>query len=195
MNNATMLMDEKALRARINAVYRTMQTRAKPKLFKSERKKNQVRVPGLERLPFTREQLWSATFNLLGPGATLCTYCVAIGRNATPISLSNCVFDHKVPVTQAGAELTLEQVWSLSNIVPVCADCNTQKGKMSYPFFVGLLANIERWPDERDRKYLYACLRTHGVVLQGFRGKKPDPKAAGFLDVETTDMLALAEAW
>lgn len=185
------LMDEEALRKRLNVVYAQMRESAKPKLYKNGRHKGHIRIPGIVGLPFTREQFWQEALAQVGPSAVQCPYCVEIGKPANLITLANCVFDHKVPRARAGAELTVAETWSLTNIVAVCRDCNNLKGKLSYPFFIGLMSAIERWDDPRDRDSVYACLRTHGVTLQSFRiGRKPLAPAE---DVPTTGILQLQE--
>lgn len=186
-----MLMDEKALQERIFAVYRTMKASAKPKLFKRGRKQGQVRIPGLNELPFTRIQLWRHALSQVGESAMRCPYCVAIGRPANIITLANCVFDHKVPKVYAGAELSLREIWSLANIFAVCADCNVLKGKLSYRFFIALMSEIELWDDPRDRDSIYACLRTHGVTLQRYRTDRKN--AAPPEELPATGVLALQE--
>lgn len=187
-----MLMDEKALKTRIFSVYRAMKTSAKPKLFKSGRRRGQIRVPGLDALPFTAEQFWQHALRLVGPGAIRCPYCEEVGRPANLITLANCVFDHKVPKVHAGYDMPLLQVWSLDNLVPVCADCNTLKGSATYAFFVGIMAALEKWEDVRDRAYIHRCLRTHGKTMQGFRtANKRLP--SGEEDVGQSGKLALVE--
>lgn len=151
------LVDEKALRLRMDGVYSNMRQRAKPRKFKAGKRAGHIRVPGLDGLPFTRQQLWDYAVREIGFGVKLCPYCMAIGRNATPITLESCVFDHKVPVAHGGS-------WELSNLVPVCAQCNNEKGHLTYPFFIALVSAIEQWPDQRDRKAVLSCLRTHGVT-------------------------------
>lgn len=184
------LFDEYALRQRIFNVYHAMTVRARPRLWKTGKRRGKVRIEGLDSLPFTREQLWRHALAHVGTGAIRCPYCEAIGRPANLISLANCVFDHKVPRDYSGQ-------WELDNIFAVCADCNNLKGRLSFPFFVGLMAAIERWDGsgdimiaQRDRANVHACLRTHGVTLQGFRDKrKPQPAP----EPETSGVLALQD--
>ena len=179
-----MLVDIKALRKRLDVVYTQMQQRARPKLWKNGRRAGKVRVPGISSLPFTRQQLWDHVVAQLGFGDAACPYCIDIGRDTNMISLAACVLDHKVPVAHGGT-------WELTNLVAVCADCNNEKGKLSYAFVIGIMANVERWPDKRDRSNLRSCLRTHGVTqrMRGFYGKKgekPQP-------LPSEPRLALAE--
>lgn len=186
-----MLFDEGPIKARIFKVYDAMKQKAKPRLWKSGNKRGRIRVPGLTALPFTKEQLWQLALKQIGTGAIRCPYCVDIGKPANIIDLISFVFDHRVPRAYAGAELTLLEVWSLDNLVCVCADCNTLKGKLSLPFFIGIMTAIEKWEDPRDRNAIYACLRTHGVVMQGWKGgpKKDLTKIEDKLP--TTGSLAL----
>lgn len=188
----SLLMNETELRKRIYKVHSNMTARAKPKLWKKGKRKGQVRVPGLDSLPFTREELWHFALGAVGTGVIRCPYCEAIGRPVNLIDLTNCVFDHKSPVKRAGQELTLLETWSLKNIAVCCADCNNTKGDASYDFFIALMAAIEQWDDPRDRTYAHACLRTHGIVLQGFRDDDDaKKKSAAAPDVPTTGTLAL----
>lgn len=153
-----MLLDEDALRDRLDAVYSRMRERAKPRKYKSGKRTGSVRIPGIVGLPFTRDEFWEHAVTCIGPtGITRCPYCVEIGRPATLITLVNCVFDHKVPVARGGA-------WELSNLPAVCATCNNEKGHLTYEFFIALMSEIERWPDQKDRAHLCACLRSYGVT-------------------------------
>lgn len=196
-----MMFDEKPLKQRIYKVYDAMLQKAKPRLWKTGSRKGRIRVPGLAALPFTKEQLWQHALKQVGTGVMRCPYCVDIGRPAALLDLTNIVFDHRFPQARAGAEMTLEQVWSLSNLVCVCSDCNNLKGKLSYHFFIGIMSAIEIHTfkyangDTRDRDAIYACLRTHGIILRNF-GKKPD-KAIPAPDVIPINQqsLALREDW
>lgn len=158
------LFDKAQLRKRIDKVYSAMKHRAKPKYWKTVRRRGQVRIPGLDHLPFTSQELWDWTVEWIGPGAIRCPYCESIGRNARLITIEDCTFDHKVPLARGGT-------WELHNLIPCCEDCNRLKGSMSYEFFIVLIRQIETIADILDRAYLYKCLRTHGVALQMQRGK------------------------
>lgn len=167
-----MLGNEKVLQERIFAVYRAMTTRAKPKLWKNGKRSGMVRVAGIDKLPFTKLELWAWAYQWIGPGAMRCPYCEQIGRNAFLISLEDCVFDHKTPLARGGT-------WELDNLIPCCKDCNNLKGSMSYEFFVLLIREIEKVADVQDRVYLYRCLRTHGQAMsfQSYKnGEKPRAK-------------------
>jgi 5-methylcytosine-specific restriction endonuclease McrA len=163
-----MLMDQKAVRERIDTLYRAMKSRAKPKFWKSGKKAGRVRGHGLDSLPFTRDQFWLHALAQVGEGCIRCPYCIAIGRPANLIDLVNCVFDHKVPVARGGTH-------TLDNIVAICADCNNCKGKLSYEFFLIVMQAAEQWHDPADRSNFHSCLRTHGVSqrLRGFVSKGP----------------------
>jgi 5-methylcytosine-specific restriction endonuclease McrA len=183
-----LLMNEQALRDRCSKARYNILQRAKPRLFKSGPRKGQVRVPGIKALPYNSEQLWLRALAQVGTGAIRCPYCVAIGRPANLIDLSNYVWDHRVPITHGGSH-------DISNLFCVCEDCNRLKGSMSYDFFVALLSEVEKWDDPRDRSYLHACLRTHGKVIKGFgTGRKKEEQPAP-PDVPTTGILALREDW
>lgn len=188
-----LLFDEKAVKARIYKVYSGMKHSAKPKLWKNGRMKGKIRVSGLTVLPFTAEQLWQYALAAIGTGVIRCPYCVEIGRPANLIDLTNCVFDHVVPKNHAGAELSLGEVWSLPNIRVCCADCNNLKGKLSFAFFIGIMAAIDKWEDPRDRDSIFACLRTHGHTLRNFGDKKKPPLDDDFdgEPIPTTGKLAL----
>lgn len=164
-----MLLNEKALRERFDAVYRNMVHRAKPKLWKNGRLRGKVRVPGLERLPFTKQEFWDWGIEWIGHGALRCPYCEEIGRNAFLITLEDCTFDHKEPIARGGT-------WDLSNLIPVCRDCNNCKGSMSYVFFIRLMRDLEKIADLQDRAYIVRCLRTHGISQQFQRSRN---KGAG----------------
>jgi hypothetical protein len=169
--------------------YAQMAQRAKPKLFKSGKRKGQVRVPGIFGLPFTREQFWQHALKQVGPGVTRCEYCVEIGRPAGLITLANCVFDHKVPLNRGGT-------WELENLKAVCASCNNEKGHLSYEFFVGLTCAIERWPDAKDRSAILSCMRTHGVTQRiRFEAKKPKKSEESSPAMESAALLQLEEAF
>lgn len=161
-----MLLNEEAIRERIYAVYRAMTAKAKPRYFKSGKRQGTLSRQGLEKLPFTKEQLFRLALEQIGTGAILCPYCVAIGRNAFPITLESCVFDHKEPLAVLGLV-----GWTLSNLVCICSDCNNIKGSMSYECFIALMKELEEMPPtSHDRMYLLRCLRTHGVAQQFQRG-------------------------
>jgi 5-methylcytosine-specific restriction endonuclease McrA len=179
----TFLMDERALIARIGKVYSAMVIRARPRLWKSGRKRGKVRIPGITSLPFTRDQLWQHALAQVGAGVTRCPYCEAIGRPANLITLANCVLDHRIPVAYGGT-------WTLDNLVAICADCNNCKGKLNYLFFIGIMAAAEKWNDPRDRANLHACLRTHGTVMRLKFGAKKPMDAEEF---ESQPRLALQE--
>jgi 5-methylcytosine-specific restriction endonuclease McrA len=152
-----MLMDEHALRDRCNKARYDILRRAKPRYWKTGKKAGLVRVPGIEKLSFTSEDLWHQAISQVGAGAMKCPYCVEIGRPASIITLANYVWDHKVPVARGGTH-------TLDNLFAVCEDCNRLKGSMSYEFFIALMSEVERWDNAQDRSYLYSCLRTHGVT-------------------------------
>ena len=162
------LFDESTLRRRMNLIYTQMRETAKPQYFKNGRRKGQLCVAGIFGLPFTREEFWRHALAQVGSGTLACPYCEAIGRPANLITLADCVFDHKVPTVSrvsrihAGRDLHLQEIWSLPNLVAVCADCNRLKGRASYPFFIGFMAALEAWEDARDRIYMHKCLRTQG---------------------------------
>lgn len=179
-----MLMNEQALRDRCSKARYNILQRAKPKLFKSGARKGNVRVPGIKALPYDSEQLWQRALEQVGTGAIRCPYCVAIGRPANLIDLSNYVWEHKVPLTHGGSH-------DIGNLFCVCEDCNRLKGSMTYGFFVALLSATEKWTDARDRSYLHACLRTHGKSVKSFGRGKPKPNTTP--DVVTSGVLALEE--
>lgn len=157
-----MLLNEDLLRERIYAVYRAMTAKAKPRYFKSGKRQGLLSRPGLQHLSFTKEQLFALALDQVGTGTILCPYCVAIGRNAFPISLDNCVFDHKEPLAVLGIA-----GWTILNLVCICTDCNNLKGSMSYECFIALMKELESMPPEgHDRKYLLRCLRSHGIAQQ-----------------------------
>ncbi len=184
-----LLMNEKALRQRCNKQYDDMMRRARPRLWKSGQRKGHVRVPGLQALPFTKDQLWALALEQIGENVVKCPYCVEIGRGANLIDLSNFVWDHIEPVARIGMA-----AHSLENLKAVCSDCNNLKGKFSLDFFIGFMAAIERWEDVLDRTSIYACMRTHGITLQGFRTKaKPTGDASA--QPPTIQQLPLEEPW
>jgi 5-methylcytosine-specific restriction endonuclease McrA len=178
-----MLMDEAALKERCSKARYDILRRAKPRLWKSGKRKGIVRTPGITELTFTSADLWQRALNQVGPGAIPCPYCLEIGRPAFIITLANYVWDHKIPVTHGGQPV-------LDNLFAICEDCNKLKGSMSYPFFIALMSAIEKWEDPKDRSYLHACLRTHGKAIKGFRGKWKEAPAP---EVVITGNLPLAE--
>ena len=151
------LMNEQALRDRCTKARYDILRRAKPRYWKTGKRKGLVRVPGIDKLPFTSDDLWQRAIAQVGTGATKCPYCVAIGRPAFIITLANYVWDHKVPVARGGTH-------TLDNLFAVCEDCNRLKGSMSYRFFIVLMHWIEIWENPLDRSYVQSCLRTHGVT-------------------------------
>jgi 5-methylcytosine-specific restriction endonuclease McrA len=154
------LWNEGALVTQYSSIYSSMRTRAKPKLWKTGIKKGKIRVNGLDSLPFTRDELLLHGLKLLGGmGMVRCPYCVDVGRNARLIDIRTCKWDHFVSLAQGGT-------WELSNLRPCCPDCNNLKGKMSYDLFTALMSEMEKWPNQNDRTYFYACLRSHGQLMQ-----------------------------
>jgi 5-methylcytosine-specific restriction endonuclease McrA len=156
------LFDKRELRKRIDKVYSAMKHRAKPKLWKNGKRRGQVRVPGLTKLPFTSEELWEWAVEWVGTTVSRCPYCEQIGRPANLIDLTNVTFDHKIPLGRGGT-------WELHNLIPVCAECNREKGSLSYDYFVHLMRDLDKMADQQDKAYMLKCLRTHGVALQAQR--------------------------
>lgn len=179
-----LLMDESALRKRCSNARADIMRRARPKMWKSGKRAGTVRTPGITELSFTSAELWQRALDQVGPGAIQCPYCVAIGRPANIITLSNYVWDHRVPVTHGGGH-------TLDNLFPCCEDCNRCKGSLSYDFFITLMGALERWKDAKDRTYVHACLRTHGKSVKSFGRGKPKPNTTP--DVVTSGVLALEE--
>lgn len=169
------MMFEAEFRKRVNKTYDNMTARARPRLWKSGKKRGTVRVPGLRCLPFTRDELWAHVRAQIPEGGALCPYCRDYGRS-TLIFLDTFVLDHHRPLKHDGLAS-----WELSNLVCVCADCNRLKGSMSYSAFIWLMRDYLPSLDPVDQKYITACLRTHGQVLRGFGPKQksqaPAPKA------------------
>jgi hypothetical protein len=161
------LFDEKALRKRLDVVYAQMRSRAKPKTWKTGKRAGNVRVPGIVGLPFNRDQFWAHALQRVGASGVFCQYCIGYGaRKPNFITLADCVFDHQIPLAHGGT-------WNLWNLQLVCADCNNRKGHLSYEFYIGIMAAIERWEDARDRTAIHKCMRTHGVTMRmRFLGKK-----------------------
>jgi len=180
-----MLMDEKALKQRIGKVHNTMGVRAKPTYWKEGKRAGTIRLPGLDKLPFSKQELWEHALNQVGESGIPCPYCVEGGRRKfSMIDLSNLVFDHKAPLWK-------DFNWELSNLHAVCADCNNEKGKLTYETFISVMQFIEELPDPRDRSNLHSCLRSHGVSgrMRGFFGK---PKSVALpAPTQSTGMLAL----
>lgn len=185
-----MLFDQKKLRARCNKQYDDIKKRARPRHWRSGRRKGHVRVPGLESLPFTKEQLWQRALEQVGTGVRQCPYCVAIGRPANLIDLSNFVWDHFEPIARVGL-----LAHTLENLHACCADCNNCKGYLTYDFFIGLMAAIEEWPDQRDRTNMHMCLRTHGVTMRMRFPGKPKEAVVSVPEAPSTIALALKEDW
>ena len=168
-------------RRRINKLYDAMKQRARPRHWKTGKRKGSVRVPGLAALPFTREELWKHVRTQIPDGGALCSYCSDYGRS-TLIFLDTFVLDHHVPVKHGGLDC-----WRLENLVCVCADCNNQKGSLTYTAFIVLMRDFLPHFDPLDRKYITACLRTHGQVMRGFSPKKAPAKvAAGTVPAQRT---------
>jgi 5-methylcytosine-specific restriction endonuclease McrA len=185
-----MLYDEKALRKRCNKQYDDMKKRARPRLWRTGKLAGRVRRPGLEQLPFTKDQLWRLALEQVGTGVLRCPYCVEIGRGATLLDLSNFVWDHFEPEGRIGIA-----AHTLANLRAVCPDCNNLKGKLSYDFFVGLMAAIDRWEDPADRANIHKCLRSHGVTMRLRFPGKPKEASAPEPEVATTMPLALRDDW
>lgn len=162
------MMFEAEYRKRVNQTFSNMTARAKPRLWKNGKKKGQVRVPGLTELPFWRDELWQHVIKQIPEGGALCPYCKDFGRS-TVITLADFVLDHHIPLKHGGS-------WHLSNLICVCADCNNLKGSMSYTAFIVLMRDFLPDFDSADRKYITACLRTHGQVMRGW-GSAPKEKA------------------
>jgi 5-methylcytosine-specific restriction endonuclease McrA len=169
------MMFEAEFRKRVNKTYDNMTQRAKARLWKNGKKKGKVRVPGLESLPFFRDELWAHVRNQIPEGGALCPYCKDYGRS-TLIYFDTFVLDHHIPIKLlAAGAYTLKQLWALSNLVCCCADCNNLKGSMSYTAFIVLMRDFIPDFDPIDQKYITACLRTHGQVMRGWGGPKKPP--------------------
>ena len=159
-------------RRRINKLYDAMKQRAKPRLWKTGKRKGNIRVPGLTALPFTREELWNHVRAQIPDGGALCPYCSDHSRS-TLIHLDTFVLDHHIPVKHGGLDC-----WRLDNLVCICRDCNGLKGSLSYTAFIVLMRDFLPLFDALDRKYITACLRTHGQVMRGFAPKATPPAMA-----------------
>jgi 5-methylcytosine-specific restriction endonuclease McrA len=160
------MMFEAEFRKRVNKTYDNMKARAKPRYWKSGKNRGKIRVPGLTSLPFSRDELWAHVTRQIPEGGALCPYCRDYGRS-TVITLADFVLDHHVPLKHGGS-------WDLSNLICVCADCNNLKGSMSYTAFIVLLRDFLPDFDPVDRKYITACLRTHGQVVRGWTVRPKD---------------------
>lgn len=162
-----------SIRAKFQALYTKLGIRAKPKFWKSGRNAGKVRVQGIEALPFTKEELIEHVFSQIGSGTIQCPYCVAIGRPANLLDLSNFVMDHHKPVARGGS-------WFLENLIAVCDDCNNCKGKLSYAFFIAAMKLAYSTVDTIDRNNFMMCLRSHGATMRArfFPQKKADEKKA-----------------
>lgn len=158
-----MLMNESALRERCNKARYDILRRAKPKFWKSGKRKGQLRTPGITELPFTSGQLWNLAVAQVGEGCVKCPYCVAIGRPANIIDLANYVWDHRVPASRGGAH-------TLDNLFAVCADCNAIKSDLDYDFFIEFMAFLER-AEARDRVIVQASMRSGISKRFSYRGK------------------------
>lgn len=163
------MMFEAAYRKRVNQTYSNMTARAKPKLWKNGKNEGKVRVPGLTSLPFWPDELWAHVIKQVPAGGAQCPYCADYGRT-TIIYLDTFVLDHHRPLKHDGLAS-----WELSNLVPVCADCNNLKGSMSYTAFIVLMRDFIPDFDPLDQKYITACLRTHGTVMRGWGSKQKKP--------------------
>lgn len=174
------LFIDSAIVRRIGNLHHAMEQRAKPRYWKSGVRKGQIRTPGLDALPFTRQDLREYVLELLGGTTPIpCPYCLAIGRPAALIDIRNCVLDHHESIKRVGLG-----AWRLSNLRPCCADCNALKGEMDYDVFVAVLSALYKMVREDpatlpDLDYLLRCLRTQGTVMQGWtaknKGKQPQP--------------------
>jgi 5-methylcytosine-specific restriction endonuclease McrA len=164
-----MLLDESALKERCSKARYSILQRAKPVKWKSGKREGKIKRPGIDKLSFSTEDLWQHALRQVGPGVKQCPYCVEIGRPANLITLANYQWDHKIPVARGGTP-------TFDNLFAVCEDCNRCKGDLTFEFFVAVMAAVEKWPDARDRKLFFSCLRSHGVSkrLRGFYAPKPD---------------------
>ena len=111
---------------RCASLYRGMQSRYRPRYWKSGRRQGQLREPGRE-IPFDVSDLGQFLGGRIGLNAKPCPYC------GTAIDILTLSLDHKIPSSRGGS-------LGLENLTECCADCNRLKASLTEAEFEALLA-------------------------------------------------------
>lgn len=145
-------------RERVTALWDSQKRMAAPRKWKSGRRAGMVRHEGAA-IQFTKEQLQRWLWERVGLNAIACPYCHA------PIDIVSLTLDHIVPRSLGGE-------FALSNMEPICEDCNAAKGDLSKPAFVALLG-FAHTLSAYDQSTLIKRLRAahHGAAQRFFRDK------------------------
>jgi len=147
---------------RIAKLWKSQQTMAAPKKWKSGKRAGLIRRQAME-IEFNREQLSHWLWKRVGLNAVQCHYC------KVPIDILNLTLDHAKPRTAGGA-------FSLDNMRICCGECNERKGNLSEQAFLAILAFSYATLSSYDRGVLMKRLAAahHGSPARFFR--KPEQK-------------------
>lgn len=154
-----------ALHVRSAGIYSAMTKR-----FSEKRNKNGRVIRVGRELPFNLREFREWILDQLGgdsTGVVKCAYC------STFISSFDFRVDHKTPISRGG-EL------SLGNLALTCASSNTEKGELTAPEYILIIATLDSMLEHEllgQQGYTDIRKRLKGSLLT-FRGK-PQKKANG----------------
>ncbi|HEV2174014.1 MAG TPA: HNH endonuclease signature motif containing protein [Nitrospira sp.] len=162
------MIDVDQFKKRGKELWKSQQSMAAARYWKTGKRKGQVRVPA-QTIYFTEMDLLRWLWQRVGVNAVLCPCC-----NSTPIDILSLTIDHIVPRSCGGQ-------FSLDNMAIICKDCNQRKGEMSQGAFSKLLDFIRRELAPVDQATLLDRLKAaHHGARQRFNRPKAKPKAAVF---------------
>lgn len=143
---------------RIEALWASQKRMAAPKKWKGGKRAGSIRRPAAP-IEFNKQQLREWLWQRVGLNAIPCPYCGA------PIDIVSLTLDHIHPRSIGGD-------FSLSNMQPICKDCNSMKGDMTCAGFEKLLM-FARTLSPHDQTKLAARLKAahHGSANRFFRDK------------------------
>jgi 5-methylcytosine-specific restriction endonuclease McrA len=162
------MIDIEQFKERGKALWKSQQSMAAARYWKSGKRKGQVRVPAQE-IHFKEVDLLRWLWQRVGINAIPCPCCSSV-----PIDILSLTIDHLTPRSAGGT-------FSLDNMEIICRDCNQRKGEMSQRAFRLLIDFIRRELAPVDQAVLMNRLKAaHHGARQRFNRPKAKPKVAVF---------------
>lgn len=161
------MIDIEQFKTRGKALWKSQQTMAAARYWKTGKRKGSVRVPAQE-IHFNEQDLLRFLWQRVGVNAIQCPYCL------TPIDILSLTLDHMTPRAMGGQ-------FALDNMEIICRDCNERKGPMSHQAFRLLIDFIRRELAPVDQATLLSRLKAaHHGAAQRFNRPKAKPKSQVF---------------
>lgn len=159
------MIDVEQFKKRGKELWKSQQTMAAARYWKTGKRKGQIRVPAQE-IEFDRTQFMRWLWRTVGLNAIPCPGC------STPIDILNLVPDHVVPRAIGGR-------FALDNMQCICKPCNQRKGEMTGEGFFLLVNRLIPQLSPYDRDVLWKrLLAAHHGSRQRFnrpKAQKKDP--------------------